>query len=247
MQKRKGSNSALEREINSQNRLSRSSGVRGLLPSFLLERTSIGNTRLLELTQYLKFIINLHHLMAIAGSACLYTATRSRRSPVPRCSAIFLMNRGFYLAISGPLAWASNNFANHCRMSIALGCMIVMTESRSILSTWLSRVHEAPAYKTGYSVVIDLSALWTVVSVSLRRYHFVRLNKPCLCFTPTRLGGPRRSFHVYHLIAENFVFSSSRKMFVDRIVYTIRLHEPVDADTTLCDIRMSLLRSSLFR
>jgi MFS family permease len=116
------------------------------------------------------------HLLGITGVAILYTCTRDHRSIAPRYFAIFLIVGGIYSAVPSYLAWASNNFAPHYRRATALGCMIFMTNSGGLASTWLFRTGDSPVYTTGYTVILTLLALGTITPVVLR-YYFIYVNK----------------------------------------------------------------------
>jgi MFS family permease len=116
------------------------------------------------------------HLLAIAGTAILYTCTRDGRGIGPRYFAIFLVVGGIYSAVPAYLAWASNNFSPHYRRATALGCMIVMTNSGGLASTWLFRSADSPIYNTGYAVMLALLALGTIVPILLR-YYFIYVNR----------------------------------------------------------------------
>ena len=121
------------------------------------------------------FII-LPHLLGIAGIAILYPCTRDHRGIGPRYFAMFLAVGGIYSAVPAYLAWTSNNFAPHYRRATALGCMIFMTNSGGLASTWLFRTANAPVYTTGYAVVLALLTVGTI-SPFILRYYFVYVNR----------------------------------------------------------------------
>lgn len=141
--------------------------------SFILSLlTSVYGDRMGQRSQFIIF----PQLMAIAGLAILYTCTRDHRGTGVRYFSIFLIVGGIYSAVPGYLAWASNVFANHYRRATALGCMIVMTNSGGLASTWLFRTDASPVYELAYLVVISLLSLGTVVATILR-YYFIAINK----------------------------------------------------------------------
>lgn len=133
---------------------------------------SIWADRIKQRSQFIIF----PQILAIAGLAILYTCTRDHRGKGPRYFAIFLLVGGVYSAVPGYLAWSSNLFANHYRRATALGCMIVMTNSGGLASTWLFRTVASPNYELGYSVVIGLLALGTLIALFLR-FYFIAINK----------------------------------------------------------------------
>lgn len=116
------------------------------------------------------------HLLGIAGVAILYTCTRDGRGIGPRYFAIFLVVGGIYSAVPSFLAWSSNSFAPHYRRATALGCMIFMTNSGGLASTWLFRTADSPVYTKGYIVILTLLSLGTIASCILR-YYFIYVNK----------------------------------------------------------------------
>ncbi len=116
------------------------------------------------------------YLVGIAGTAILYTCTRDKRSIGPRYFAIFLVVGGIFSAVPALFAWTSNSFAPHYRRATALGCMVFMTNSGGLASTWLFRTADSPTYTTGYSVILALLAIGTVSPVLLR-FYFIYVNK----------------------------------------------------------------------
>jgi hypothetical protein len=115
-------------------------------------------------------------LIAIAGTAILYTCTRDSRGIGPRYFGIFLLVGGIYLAVPSILAWVSNSFAPHYRRATALACIIFMSNGGGLASTWLFRTADSPVYTVGYSVILALLGLSTI-SAFLLRYYFVYVNK----------------------------------------------------------------------
>ena len=134
--------------------------------------TSIYSDRL---RQRSPFII-VPSLVAIAGLAIIYPATRDHRGFGPRYFALFLYVGGVYSGIPSLLAWWSNVYANHYRRATALGLCITFTNAGGLASVWLFRTKDSPNYPIGYGVNIGLIAFGIALTLMLR-FHFQRINK----------------------------------------------------------------------
>jgi hypothetical protein len=106
-------------------------------------------------------------VLAIVGLAILYAAN----GVGVRYFGVHLTVAGIYASVPTYLAWASNNYSGHYRRATGVATVFVFTNSGGILSTWLFKASEAPAYSTAYIINLSFLCVYIVAATCLTLYY----------------------------------------------------------------------------